>query len=169
MDAREAVVDLRATVDYLADLIERADTFDFDAATDLRDEALSVQARAKDLVSLLETGMLRQLEAGSRERGGRVWARVRKYVDRTDHALVAGAVRQAALNAYRDPDTGEVTSAEAAVAEAVRLMGSLYVSPSSDVKRRPLAGIGLDARGVVQREFQKYGLDITDLDPGRTA
>lgn len=159
----EAIADLQATVDYLGSLTNEADTLGFEAATDIRDEAKRVVKAAGDLVSFLEGKMLTELEAGSREYGGRVWVRKRKYVERHDHSVIARVARDAAIAAARDEETGEVNSALALNA-AIETMRQVYLSPSTKAKVTVVRDqLGVPTKNFVTREDKGWELDIVDL------
>lgn len=156
INREETLADMAATVDYLAALVEEADALDFETATDLRDAALRVKKVTSDLISFLEGGMLRQLEAGSRDYGRRTWVRRKKYAERHDHAALAAEVRQRAT--WRGED------AAGAVAEAVRMMSDLYLSASTKAKVTVIDRMGLDRGSVISREHTGFELQVVEHD-----
>lgn len=165
IDTPEAVADLKATVDYIGGITEQSDMFDFETATDIRDEMERVKAAAVAAIQMLEGQMLVHLEAGSRERGNRVWARARKYVDRHDHDVLVATIEQRAISDATDLNTGEVM-ARKAVEIATRRMRDLFLSPSDKAKTTVAEKLGLARDDYESREYKGYRLSITELDPG---
>lgn len=159
----ETLTDLAATVDYIHDRVtEQADRLDFDDAYKMRDWCKAIEAEAKAAAAMIETTMLKHLEAGVQQRGSRIFKRKRNIVERFRHDLIAADLeRWARLNATDDKG---VTSVSKAIAGALDGMRDLYVSPSTKAKIGALDTYGMDRKKVSEREDKGWKLEVEELD-----
>jgi hypothetical protein len=79
---------------------------------------------------------------------------------RPDHDSVRAAVKRASI---ADPETGEMRTAFDAAEEAMELMYSLYVAPSSMPKTGALEKLGLDKGDVADYERAGIRLSVTEV------
>lgn len=160
------VADLRATVDYLHDIVENSDSADFDEAAAAVDELVRVKAKAGEAVDMLRQQMLSRLEAERQPRmyGTRVFARVPNQVERHDHERIRQHVREVAVAAHTDRDTGEVDT-RAALNAGLAMMADIYLSRSSTAKVTPLRDTELPKSEYVTREVKGWKLNVVDTSP----
>lgn len=163
-NVEEEIVDLKATVDYIADKVtERADTFEFEDNVALRDALADVIEEAKKAQALLETTMLSQLEAGVRQIGSRLFKRKRNMVKRFRHDLIAAQLlRTARAEATNSDGETSVTKALDIVDVGFR---KLYVSPSTQAKVTAFDAYGIDAKAVTDYEDKGWKVEVEELDP----
>lgn len=164
MNTEETTAELAATVDYLADITEHAETYDFDEAVDLTDALVKVRKAADTAIGMIQSEMLRQLEgSGARVRGKRLFKRSKKWVVRHDHETIRNAVIDHAVDKATNRATGEI-DARTAIRSAATALASAYVSPSSTAKVTVLDALGLDRDAYVSRESKGYQLVVEDLE-----
>jgi len=162
--AHDFIVDLQATVDYLASIIEEVDSMPFEDLVSLQDEANRVKQRAADLVSLINSELINQLEAGARELpDGRLFKRTKKYVDRHDHDLLIGLAVDKAIDKCTDKTTGEIHARHAAEF-AARNIAKMFLSPSMKAKVTVVEKMGVDREQYETREFKEYGVLVIEED-----
>lgn len=166
MNTTEITADLQATIDYLADLIERVDTMGFEDLVAVQDEGRRVASKASELVGMIDGELIRQLEAGARETpDGRLFKRAKRYVTRHDHEpLIALAARQG-VEAWTHPDSGEVDAPKAAES-ACRALAKMFLSPSSTAKVTVVEKLGVDRSTFESREFKDWRVQIIEEDAG---
>jgi hypothetical protein len=163
MNTEETIGDLAAIQAEIHDRItEQADRFDFDEGVDTRDALLALIEEARAAVSLLETTMLGQLEAGVRQRGSRVFKRKRHTVKRWRHDLIAADLtRWARIEATDDDGVTSITKALNGLADAFR---DVYVSPSTEAKVRALDKLRINRKAVLDVEDRGWKLEVEELD-----
>lgn len=164
---KEATTELATASGFIREQItERADSTDFDDAIELVDGLNRLASTCREAVALLEGQMLGRLEeTGARQVDGRVFARVKDYVERFDHEVVMREAIRQGVDAALDRDTGEVNAHEAAEA-AVRTMFATYLSDSSKAKVTVLDKLGLDRKTYRTKEFKRWKLAVTSIDSG---
>lgn len=162
MNISEITADLAATVDYLNDITERADSTDFDDAAEIQAQLLKVRRATNDAITMLEQQMLSKLEKRKvATAGGRLFKRKRKTVRRDDHEVIARAVRDWAFAEATDKTTG-VTNAQLAAERAVHAVRDLYISPSTTAKSTKFDRYGIE--GATSFEDRGWQLEVERLD-----
>jgi hypothetical protein len=163
----ERATELATAQEFIrGEITEWADSTDLDDAIVLVDELNRLASACREAVALLEGQMLGRLEeTGARQVGGRVFARVKDYVERFDHEVVMREAIRQGVEAAVDKDTGYVNANEAAEA-AVRTMFATYLSDSSKAKVTVLDKLGLDRKTYRTKEFKRWKLAVTSIDSG---
>ena len=159
----EVVAELKATQDYLADLTERVESFDFEDSVAVQDEARRVKRKADELMSMIDSELLRQLEAGARDIGRRTFKRTKKYVERDDHGKLESLAIRQAMEAATDAETG-VTNAHEAARVAAATMAKLYLNPSAKAKVSVAERLGLERDTFRSREFKEWQISVIEED-----
>lgn len=154
MNHEEIIEDLNVLAGFItAEVAERSDDVTFEEAVALDRALTAVIRNAGDARGLLATRMLDQLRDGARQVGGRVFARVRRYKERTEHGVVETSVIDHAVYAATDRDTGEIDPRSAA-RMAVAAMHDLYLAPSTKVKTTKLEQYGVAPGTKVIRQIE---------------
>jgi hypothetical protein len=165
MNVEEVLADLQAHCAWVDERItEQSDSMEFEEAVAIQDELRRAKRAAEVAIQMIDAQMMVRLEAGGpRQFGGRVFARVKDYVERFDHdVLIAEAVHQA-CNASVDMDTGALDPYVAAEA-AARTMQALYLSDSSKAKMGTIDKLGIDRRTVRSRIFKQWKVSVTEVE-----
>lgn len=165
MNTDEMLVDLGATVSYVAGITENVDAMTFEQMVAIQDEARRVRAKADELIEMIDGELIRQLEGGAREYGGRLFKRSKRYVTRHDHEpLIALAARQG-VEAWTHPDSGEIDAPKAAES-ACRALAKMFLSPSSTAKVTVVDRLGVDRDVYESREFKDWRVQVIEEDEG---
>lgn len=144
--------DVLAAVDVLQQVVEESDDCEFERAVELRNACRELIAHTRATISMLESEMLRQVEAAPRTFGDVTFIAVNDNVQRFDHDAIEAGVIVKAVDLAVDRETGEIDPKEAA-RQAAYLMKSTYVSPSTVAKKSALERhLGLDVDSVVSKE-----------------
>ncbi len=160
----ETVADLRATCDYITDITERSDTLEFDDGVTIQDELRAVKAKADEAIRLIDQQILIRLEAGGpRLFGGRVFARVKRYVERHDHELVTRVAIDQGLEKATDRETGDINP-KIAAEFAARAMATFFLSPSDKAKVTPLKKLGVTRQEFERKEFKAWDVSVTKVE-----
>ena len=164
VSADEINLELNAALAFVrGEITEHADDFDFDDAVAMQDSLLALKKGVDAAYGMLQGAMLKQLEEQPRQFGGRIFGKVKRYKKRHDHNVIANAVYHEARAKATDPETGEVDSI-AAIKEAISIMQSIYVMPSSTAKVTPLKGV-VDRSEYEFATFDKWDIERTVIDP----
>lgn len=154
--------DIRSLADDVAVVAERSDSLAVKEAAEMM-VALDVLASAVATAASLVRSRLVGLLAEPVLIDGRCWSRKADGRWKPQQYRVAeSVVRRAAI---ADTDTGELRSPTEAANEAVRLMQSLYVSPSTMPKTGGLEALGLAKRDVASWDQTGWKLDVSDGRP----
>lgn len=161
----ETLAELKATVDYINDLIEDVETFDFEDAVQVQDEAKRVQNAASLLARMIDGEMLKQLEAGSRDFGRRTFKRTKRYVKRHDQDVLVRLAIDQGVEAGVDVKTGEINPRQAAEA-AARTVLRMFCSASSTAKVTVVEKLGVDRTEFESREFKGHQVSVFEEEAG---
>ena len=151
--------DIRAAIDVLRQAQNESDDIDFDLAAELRLACQELGRTNRETISLLETEMLRQCEAGSKEHDGIVYIAVNNRKDIYDHDMIEARVVEMARERAVD-ENGVVNAAEAA-RQAAHLMRGAYVAPSTTARKGALEAMGVS--DAVSK--QTKGRKLHEVDP----
>lgn len=135
---RPTHADVLASTDVLRDIDELSDSLDPVDAIEYRVVVEKVLAAAKQTIDLLNTQLIRTMEAGQEiVRDGRMFY-VSHKEDRArfDHSAIAGRVIRRSVEPLLNTETGEVydPTAEDSARRAVQLMSDIYLSDSTKAK-----------------------------------
>lgn len=156
IDRDEALADLQATVDYVAQITEQSDSLEFELSSELFDALGRVGAAVKAAQDMLTTNMLSRLEAGGpRVFGDERFERVAKYVEDTDHEAVIKAVIA---------DAGLHDEPEVAAYAAARRMEQIYLNKTTSAKKGEVDKLSVSRDSVFSRRYTGYRVERTKLE-----
>jgi len=145
--------DVLAAVDVLADIDERSDALTVEEGLALRQAVEQVAAACRRTIGMIDTQLVSILES-PRTFNGVLYEVSNEGKWRPDH----GAIDAAVIRAAAATPEGELRSGRDAAETAVRVMRSLFVSPSTMPKTGGLEDLGLDKPDVAH--FEKSGKKI---------
>lgn len=164
MAPAEIVLELGAALTFVnGEITEHADDFDFEDAAALQDVLLALKQASDTAWRMLQGRMIKQLEGVSHQYGGRSFTAVKRYKKTHDHGKIADAVYQEARRQATDPETGEVDS-PTAIRQAISMMQSIYVAPSTNAKVTPLKGL-VERNEYEYSTFDKWDIERVVIDP----
>ena len=146
--------DVAAAEDVIRAIGEMSDSIGFELAAELRQALCKLTNTTKDTMALLNTELLRQVEAQPRRHNGITYDRKPKRTWRFDHEMIRSRIVDAVC------DSGN----RGVAMDALDLHSAIYVSPSSTAKVGGLDKIGLAKKEAGTYENLGYELDVTDTN-----
>jgi hypothetical protein len=156
-----SIHDLEACGDVFDWLCENADGLSADNAIPLLEAAQQLQQKLKLAIDMLKAQALSGIEQPILV-GSVAWSKKPSIKYRPDQTKIAKAVVAVAIEP--DHDTGEMRDAETAAERAVRLMQTLYVSPSTVPKVGGVENLGLTMKDVTREDRTGWELKRTELE-----
>jgi hypothetical protein len=168
MNMPESMVELARDLDdtqaYVRDYVtERTDSSSFEELVAMEHAVTGVKKACEEALSLIRTEQLKQLEAGSREVGSQLFARVPDGKVRFSHGDIAKRVRDIAKSEAVDRETGEILPDRLGEMVAKMIM-DLYVSPSTKAKTTVLDKLDIPYKEVSKFERTGHKIKIVDLE-----
>lgn len=152
--------DILAGADVLHDLNESYDQLDPETAYRLLVATEELQVQVKAAISNLRQQLIQKIEQPITV-DGKTISKSQQMKWRPRQAQIQQRVIDVCLGVIEE--TGEVLPKEEAVALAVRLMGDMFVSPSTEPKVTGLREIGFTSlKKVADEEFTKWELNVEE-------
>jgi hypothetical protein len=150
--------EIDAMCDVLHALEQECENVDFGEATEVRRALGRLITAGQNALSMLESDMVRQVEKHARTVNGVTYVRTPVKSATGDHSLILSAAYKRALqDATREDGTVDWEALGEYVADIVT---SLYLSPSSNIKRGGLEFLGLDKSRVTTERIKGYKLGV---------
>lgn len=161
----ELVTDLDDTQAYVADNVtDKADSSSFEELVALQDAVRAVAGACKKALDVIDVEMIQQLEAGGRQVGSAMYARIPKRKVRFDHDNISKRVLDIAQDGAVEKETG-VLDYDAMTHNVAKMLLELYVSPSTTAKTTVLDKYEIPYKEVTETERIGYQVKVLEMDP----